>query len=172
MKAAIIETNIIVVANMKSSHASPECVVACVDILEYAKDSMIVVVDAGMYIFEEYFRHANRSGQPGMGDEFAKWLWDNQGYEEHCELVAINPKDEEKEDFTEFPNDPELSEFDPKDRKFVAVALTSKHRPAILNATDSDWMIFRSALRRNKVKVKCLCPNDLKKERGTIRGRS
>ena len=170
MKAAVIETNIIVVANMQSSHVSPECVVACVDALEHVKNSMVVVVDAGMHIFEEYFRHANRSGQPGMGDEFAKWLWDNQGYTEHCELVVIKPTGIDQQDFAEFPADPELSEFDPNDKKFVAVALASKNRPSILNATDSDWMIYRSTLKRNKVNVKCLCPNDIKKHSGLKKG--
>jgi hypothetical protein len=41
--------------------------------------------------------------------------------------------------FEQFPDVPELAGFDPSDRKCVAVAFASQHRPEILNAIDTDW---------------------------------
>jgi len=159
MKAVIVETNILVVANRKSDQAGPDCLLACVDALETAKKKQIVAIDSGTKIFKEYFHHVNRAGQPGLGDAFIKWLWDNQAYPKHCERVDITPTPKGENDFEEFPDDPGLSKFDPSDRKFVVVALKSKYHPMVLNATDSDWWLFRTALEKHQVFVKFLCPD-------------
>lgn len=156
-ETVVLETNVIAVANGKAPQAGLGCVAACIDALDKARRE-IVVLDAGGRIFDEYFRHARRSGQPGMGDAFAKWLWDRQGYAKHCVKVDITPKDPDAEDFEEFPDDAGLAGFDRSDRKFVAVALGSRRNPAVLNACDSDWWNFREPLERNGVTIKFLCP--------------
>ena len=38
-------------------------------------------------------------------------------------MVPITPLDENETDFEEFPTDDALSDFDPDDRKFIAVAV-------------------------------------------------
>ena len=65
---------------------------------------------------------------------------------------------EGSDDFREFPQDPDLENFDRADRKFVAVALVSGLGPPILNATDTDWWDYREPLRRNGVTVDFICP--------------
>jgi hypothetical protein len=102
------------------------------------------------------------SGQPGMGDAFFKWVFQNQANSQVCETVEIHPRKGSDTDFEEFPKDPALAGFDPSDRKFVAVARTSARRPPILNAVDSDWWDFREPLRRNGVEVRFLCPEQFK----------
>ena len=159
MKAVVIETNILIAANQKTEQASPECVLACVSALEEAKQKRITLIDSGMRIFDEYRRHASFSGQPGLGDGFFKWLWVNQAHPKHCMRVDITPKDDDSEDFNEFPNDPELESFDRSDRKFVAVARASKHKTKVVNASDTDWWHHREALRRHGVEVLFLCPD-------------
>lgn len=162
MKAVIIETNVIAVANEMADHADSECIVSCINSLEKAKMKQKIVIDSGMLIFEEYFRYAHRSGQPRVGDAFIKWLWDNQANSKRCERVNITPRDNDPDNFIEFPDYPALNEFDRSDRKFVAVACASNHHPKILNATDSDWCHFKDHLSNYGVFIKFLCPNLMK----------
>jgi hypothetical protein len=159
MKAVVIDTNVLIVANGASEQAGPQHVIACVNALEVAHLRQIIAIDLGSRILNEYFGHMNRSGQPGLGDAFAKWLFENQGNTERCESVVITSKQGDPEDFEEFPNDPELAGFDRSDRKFVAVALASKNKPKVLNATDSDWWLFHAPLKRHGLRVEFLCPD-------------
>lgn len=156
-----MDTNVLIVANGGAEQAQPDDVIACVHALEKARARGIVTIDSGNRIFGEYFVYMNHSGQPGVGDAFARWLHENQGNPRRCERVDITPKSNNGDewDFEEFPGDPELAGFHRKDRKFVAVALASKYKPRVLNATDSDWWIFRFQLKRHGVKIQFLCPH-------------
>ncbi len=156
MKAVVVETNVLAVANELAEQAGPACVLACLDALDTARRK-IIVLDAGNLCFNEYFRYANRSGQSRTGDAFARWLWENQ-HTSHCERVDITPKAGALNNFHEFPDDPDMHDFDPSDRKFVAIAKASSHKPTILNAADTDWWNHREPLERNGIKIKFLCP--------------
>jgi len=158
MPAVVIDTNVLVAANDKSEQAGPDCVLACVEALEDVRAHRLTLVDSGLRIFDEYRRNASLAGQPGLGDAFLKWLWSNQANPRHCEQVPITPKDNDPQDFREFPNDPNLSRFDRSDRKFAAVALASGRQPEILNATDSDWWHFREHLEANGLQIVFMCP--------------
>jgi hypothetical protein len=82
-----------------------------------------------------------------------------QANEERCERVVLTPQyDNGAEDFAEFPDDPELTDFDRNDRKFAAVALASLQAPTVLNALDSDWADSHVALVRNGLSIRFLCP--------------
>ena len=116
-------------------------------------------MDDNYLIFDEYRRHLSHSGQPGVGDAFFKWLWDNQANPRYCRQITITPLESDHTNFEEFPDDPELASFDRSDRKFVAVALASREFPMILNASDNDWWEHREAFARHKVNVQFLCPN-------------
>lgn len=158
MAAVVVDTNVMVVANGKAEQAGIDCVLSCVSALENVKQGSVVLVDSGYRIFDEYRRHASLAGQPGLGDSFLKWLWNNQANPMHCEQVEITSKETDPDDFEEFPIDPDLADFDRSDRKFVAVALASGKTPVILNATDSDWWNFRAPLKMNGIQVEFLCP--------------
>jgi hypothetical protein len=158
MTAVVIDTNVLAVANGKADHAGIDCVMSCVSALENAKQRNVILVDSGYRIFDEYRRHANLAGQPGLGDLFLKWLWNNQANQVHCEQIEITPSATDPDGFEEFPNDTRLADFDRSDRKFVAVALASNKCPAILNATDSDWWNFQAPLQENGLEIKFLCP--------------
>jgi hypothetical protein len=158
MSAFVVDTNVPVVANGNSEQADPDCVIACVDALEAVYGGGVIVLDDAMRILDEYRRNLSMSGQPGAGDLFMKWVWSIQSVVKRCEQVHLTPRHNEPDNFTEFPDDPELAQFDLSDRKFVAVALASRRRPTILNAVDPDWADHHSALRRHAVKVTFLCP--------------
>jgi len=157
MKAAVVDTNVPIVANGAANHATPDCVLRCVDRLEMVIKKEKVLLDDGMHILHEYMGNLSMSGQPGMGDFFMKCVWLNQTNPLHCKCIHITPKPG-SEDFEEFPNDPDLKGFDPSDRKFVAVALASGLNPPILNAVDTDWWDYHQPLQRNGIQIEFICP--------------
>lgn len=161
-EAVVIDTNVPVVANGKTSQAGHQCILACIEALETAKGNQRVLLDSIGLILDEYRRNLSPSGQPGLGDAFFKWLWDNQANTDHCGRIGITPSDTDNSSFAEFPNYPELASFDQDDRKFVAVALASGKNPPILNASDTDWWNHREVLKHHGVGVRFLCPELMK----------
>lgn len=164
MSAFVIDTNVLIVANFNASHASPGCALSCIDILKEIRENHTVVVDSvqgNSRILDEYQRHNSHRGQPGVGDAFFKWLWDNQIVTAHCERVRITPLPDDPDSYEEFPPDPGLQGFDRADRKFVAVALASESDPVVLNAVDSDWLEFRERLEGHGVSIRFLCPDSI-----------
>jgi hypothetical protein len=164
MRAFVVDTNVLVVANLKTPQAGPDCVLASVAALETIQKKARLVIDEGMLVFQEYQQYASFSGQPGVGDAFFKWVHDNRYNDRHCDRVKLTPCSDPSRDFEQFPADPSLQGFDRSDRKFVAVALGSVPSPTILNAVDSDWWNFRQPLADNGVKVEFLCPEQFEEE--------
>jgi len=159
----VIDTNVLQVANQNSPQAGPKCVRQCIDRLLEVRDRERIALDKSMFILEEYRKQGfSFSGQPGVGDEFFRWLFDNQANNDVCELVDVKPTNKSGNNFAEFPDVPELEDFDRSDRKFVAVAINSGVRPPILNAVDSDWWDFRDSLCQHGVKIEFVCPRQFK----------
>ena len=156
MRAAIVDTNVLIVANEASDHAALDCVVASIDALSALRRSGIAALDDRFLILDEYREHASLAGQPGVGDEFLRYLYDNLYNESACRLVNITPIEDDS--FAEFPADERLADFDRNDRKFVAAALGCNPVAEVLNATDTDWWHHREALEDNGVEVRFLCP--------------
>lgn len=153
-----MDTNVAVVANGRTPQAGDRCVETCIAKLLEMTERHQVLLDEQGSILEEYRRHLSPSGQPGPGDAFFKWLWNNQANPQHCRQVPITPTDDKGRGFDEFPDDPDLASFDRADRKFVAVAVASGESPPILNASDSDWWNYRNALDRHGITIQFLCP--------------
>jgi hypothetical protein len=85
-----------------------------------------LVLDDMWRIIGEYMQNLRRSGEPGVGDAFLRWVLTNKDNPQRCDLVTITPVEN---DFREFPADAALSDFDPSDRKFIAVALAHPQKP-------------------------------------------
>lgn len=156
----LIDTNTAVTANRKSPQASPECILECTRRLKKLTDEDQLVVDDHWRIIGEYQKNLRSEGQPGIGDAFLKWVLNNLRTG-RVEYTTITPLGEDQYSFKEFPADPRLKDFDPADRKFVAVAKAHPEHPPIINAVDTDWWYFRAALEENDVSVEFLCPNDM-----------
>jgi hypothetical protein len=152
----IVDTNVPIVANRKSSQASPQCVRACVKKIQEIQTQHTLLFDDCWLILKEYQNKLSSKGQPGVGDAFLKWVLTNQRNPQRCQFFKITPMPEES--FEEFPKDASLAGFDVSDRKFVALALAHPDKPPILNAVDSDWRNFETALNQFGVKVEFLCP--------------
>ncbi|HLJ54049.1 MAG TPA: hypothetical protein VKT77_03365 [Chthonomonadaceae bacterium] len=156
MPAVVIDENVPIVANRKHERAGPDCVRSCIVALRQSR-GQVIVIDEGQRILSKYRTHLSPRGQPGAGDAWFKWLWDNRANRKRCRCVSITPHTGSDTDFEEYPLDPDLARFDPADRVFVAIAIASGLNPPILNVSDTDWWHVRQALERNGVIVRFLC---------------
>ena len=164
MMTVIVDTNVAVVANGRAEQASEECVETCIDrLLQINSGEVKLALDDQRRIIQEYRQNLSPDGQPGIGDVFLKWVETNWANPQRCDLVPITPVGNSENDFEEFPTDPELNDFDPDDRKFIAVALVHPEKPPILQAVDSRWLDFRDALRQNSVTVEFICKDDIQR---------
>jgi hypothetical protein len=132
-----------------------ECILECIrQIQNITRNGGLVIDDAGE-IFNEYISNLSLSGQPGVGDSFAKWVHDHQWNPKNVDRVAISKNGNS---YDEFPCHEGLNNFDNSDRKFVAVANGHPAKPPILQATDSKWWGWNDALTEVGITVLFLCP--------------
>ena len=103
-------------------------------------------------ILQEYKRHLNFSGRPGVGDVFFKHVFNYQYRSDRVRRVAITPSVDDRRGFEELPE----NGLDRSDRKFLAVAFVAS--AVLLNATDSDWVEHKALTERLGVDVEQLCP--------------
>jgi hypothetical protein len=161
MKAFVVDVNVAIVANGHSRQADLACVSACVNALDEIVQRGMIVLDDGWQILAEYIRHLSPKGQPGLGDAFMQWVWEHQSIDDRCERVTLTPSRNAVDEFEEFPADSQLRDFDRSDRKYVAVALSSRKNPEVLNAVDPDWWQHKEVLLRNSVRLRFLCPQHM-----------
>ena len=154
----VVDTNVPVVANGRSS-GSPACVNACIKALRELTEKGILVLDDKWRIISEYQANLSAEGQSRIGDRFLKWVLRNRANPARCHLVSI--RENGISGFDEFPSDNRLTEFDPSDRKFVAVAVAHPNRPPILQALDSGWWNYKEVLEENGVTIQFLCPQEI-----------
>lgn len=154
----IIDTNVLLIANGAHDDVGPDCVAACALTLQEILQSGRVVIDDGWAILEEYGHKLRPNRGKGPGDVFLKWLLRQTGNPARCEQVAITP--DEARGWAEFPDDPALGNFDPPDRKFVAVASAHPAHPPILQAADSKWLDWAPDLAHHGVEVRFICKDE------------
>lgn len=157
MTGWVIDTNVLCVADRLAGQADEDCIATCVDLLDRARDG-IVLLDDGGRIIAEYQNNVRTMGQPGVGALFVRWIWQNVANPAACLQVPIRQISQSPENYEEMPDDPELASFDVSDRKFVAVARAYGTGATIVNAVDSDWRNAEVAMSRNGVRIKFLCP--------------
>ena len=153
----VMDTNVAVVANGKTGQADKDCILQCIARLRHIQEECLLLLDDKNRIIDEYRNNLNPSGQPGPGDAFFLWLWRNQANQEYCRKIVVTSH--EDRGFEEFPDEPNLRDFDQDDRKFVAVTLASGTGPKVLNASDTDWWHHRQALQQHGVEIVFLCPD-------------
>ncbi|MDO9002393.1 MAG: hypothetical protein Q7V20_02930 [Aquabacterium sp.] len=155
---AVIDTNVLLVANGLHEDISPDCVIECVKRLQDMQQRGITVIDDGFRILGEYQNKTSLKPARGPGDLFLKWLLRESGSKK-VEQVTLN--ENTKNCFAEFP-DPALEPlFDAPDRKFAAVAHAHQHKPSIWQAADCKWLDWWPALRAKGVEVDFLCADDV-----------
>ena len=161
MTTAVIDTNVLLVANNSHQDVSPECVSTCVERLRDLMREGVVVIDSGWKIVGEYRKRTEPNQPKGVGDAFLKWILQNSANTRHVYQVSLT----ETADgcFAEFP-DPDLqARFDASDRKFVAAAFAHPDRPAVWQAADCKWLDWWPELRAAGVGVEFICPQDVRR---------
>lgn len=157
MTAAIVDTNVLVVANGGNAQANAEptgaCRLAAIDALTDIKAQYTLLLDADGEILDEYRKHCSYSGQPGVGDQFFRWAHQNAPT---LANVSLTPHSGRR--YNEFPGDQALVSFDYDDRVFVAVASAGPPQNRILNAVDSDYRLHLPALSNAGITIEELCP--------------
>lgn len=159
MAEVVIDTNVLLVASQRHGGVSPECVLSCVDRLQRVQRSEQVVIDDGFRILREYQNKLDPNRGKGVGEAFLKWLLQNHANRRRVLQVTLT--EQAPNDFVEFPDPGLATEFDPPDRKFVAVAHSHPQKPPVLQATDSKWLRWHPRLQTHGVRVEFLCPQDV-----------
>lgn len=155
---AVVDTNVLLVANEQHAEASSGCIEACIQRLLAISANGVVVIDDGYRILGEYQNKTRLHPPKGVGDVFLKELLRNAGNPCKVQQVALNETAENC--FAEFPA-PELeSIFDAPDRKFAAVAHAHPDKPPIWQAVDCKWLDWWPALNAAGVAVDFVCPAD------------
>lgn len=145
----VIDTNVPLVVKFHAENPN-ELVEACEDILiEILRDRIPVPTDAEEEIVAEYFHQMSRSGQPGLADQFAKYVNDERWLWEPALRPEIGPDLVEEHVYAVLGGDD--AEIDPSDRKFVAVAKVT--RSPVVQARDTKWLDWGAVLARHGVTV-------------------
>ncbi len=155
---AVIDTNVLLVANGQHDDVSKECVSECVRRLQSMEKVGVTVIDDGFHILGEYLHKTSLNPPKGVGDVFLKWLLRQAGNPARVEQVSLTEAAENC--FAEFP-DPVLEPlFDAPDRKFAAVANIHPNKPPIWQAADCKWLDWWPALQAKGICVEFLCSED------------
>lgn len=165
-RLAIIDTNVLLVANKKQIDASPECIQSCALRLKEICKNGHVVVDDLHRIFGEYRKKTlkeKNTGQREAGDEFVLWMITNLWNPSRCTQIHITPTAEDNENFEEFPKVASLTAFDRSDRVFVAVANAHLEHPPIIAACDTDYWKCRNGFEEAGLTIDFLCEADVAK---------
>jgi hypothetical protein len=156
---AVIDTNVLLVANGQHADVSSNCVLACVSRLEAMMRSGVTVIDDGFLICAEYQNKTSINSPKGAGDIFLKWLLRESGNPQKVQQVSLTVK--AKDNFLEFPDPVLAKKFDASDRKFAAVANAHPDKPAIWQSADCKWLDWWPALNARGITVDFLCPDDV-----------
>lgn len=158
MMRAVIDTNVLLVANGQHTDVSLECVTNCVQHLQDMEKDGVTVIDDGYQILLEYQRKTSPNQPKGVGDVFLKWLLRQSGNQKRVEQVSLTKLAEDE--FAEFPDAVLQQDVDASDRKFVAVAHAHPDKPPVWQAADCKWLDWWSALQDKGVRVEFLCLDD------------
>ena len=169
MGAVVIDTNVILVAKGISPQAWRTCITACQERLDQIIEGPEkIVIDDKRAILGEYIGYLeddDSTTEARINGHFLEWFIRNYENSEECVQVTITPTQDGR-GFEEFPNDPALSDFDPDDQKFIAVAVAYENvyeqKAPILQAVDSQWYGFREILVENGLIVEFICEENIR----------
>jgi hypothetical protein len=165
----VIDTNVAVAANGGHAAAERECVDASARALHGVMSGGHLFIDQAGEIVREYRGNLSAKGQPGPGDAFLKWVLTHEWSDVKITRVSLTPSNAGYTEFAELPAPTDGVEYDPSDRKFLAVSAAHPEHPPILQATDTKWWGWRESLAKAGVSVHFLCPEIEGKHRDKMR---
>ena len=130
----VVDTNVLIAANERATHANRGVVLACAQFLGTIFDGKHVLLEDNLDLaFTEYKSYLNFSGQPGVGDRFFDWYLKARWVGSQVNRVGLDPG----LPVTDYVPK-RLKSFDRADHKWIAIYLEGGG-DRIVNATDSDW---------------------------------
>ena len=159
MTACVVDTNVVLVANLAHADVSPECVIECTKRLNDLMANGTVVIDDGYRILAEYLKKTTPRKAKGVGDLFVKWVQRNLSQSERVHVVPLTELAPQR--FVEFPDATIEEAFDPNDRKFAAVSHSHPEKPPVWQAADCKWVDWWPALHACGIRVDFLCGEDV-----------
>lgn len=162
----IIDTNVICEAGRTDyemdSSLAVRCTEMCIDfIYNFIKSpTSRLVLDTGWEIVREYERNISKSGQPTLANRFMLWLYAYLSKIPAEDLIDIQKKGQDL--YETFPLDDRLKDFDPRDRKFIALANVHSAHPPIIQGTDCKWWGFKDIFREYGIEICFLCEDYIK----------
>lgn len=161
MTVAVVDTNVVLVANGQHADVSFDCVATCALFLrDIMRNGHLAIDDRGRIIGEYLNKTQPKTGNR-PGDAFVKWVLQNQCTKKWVDQVTL--QEHVQRCFESFPDDQDLAKFDSSDRKFVAVSGAHPDKPAIAQAADSKWLNWAPALQRHGIEVAFLCRADIQR---------
>lgn len=161
MLKAVIDTNVLLVANQQHPDISIECVANCIERLQAIQSDGVVVIDDSFIMLNEYQNKTRITPPRGVGDVFLKWLLRNMGNPARVEMVSVTLTDIDF--YAEFPDQALQPEFDPPDRIFPTVANAHPDKPTIWQAADCKWINWWPTLAEHEIQVDFLCVADVQR---------
>ncbi len=157
MTEVIVDTNVPLTAD--GNHMSNTCQSCCAEFVQSViQGRHQVVLDDQWHILNEY-QNKMLCTQNSFSHQFLKYILNNQKNTNRVKQVPITSVG--ADDFDEFPEALHSIGFDPSDRKFVAVAVSNKGKSPIVQAADSKWVGWEDNLKKEKIKVRFLCKEEL-----------
>ena len=162
----IIDTNVICEA-ANTNYASMDDLRACcarncarfINHFIHSAESRIAM-DTHYEIMIEYERNAPRPGTENPAAYFMLWFYDYLAKMSPEDLIDTQKTGENQ--YGTFPSDKRLSDFDPADRKFIAVANAHPEHPPIVEGTDCKWWGYKEVLAEHGILIDFLCEEYIK----------
>lgn len=158
MRAVVIDTNVLLVADGQHPDASMTCRNACIKKLDDIRKNSVIVLDDEYRILKEYCKKIDPERGKDAGAAFLKWLLNNLANSSRVNQVHVTCNT--RMQFKEFPVAELELEFDASDRKFPAVANAHRSKPTILQAVDCKWLDWWKRLLTAGIRVEFICPDD------------
>ncbi len=131
---AVVDTNVLIAANGRDTHATPNCSASSAQLLLRVQQEHILVEDTAGMVLSEYKVYCNFDGQPGAGDRFFLWYIRSRWSDRNVARVNIG----ENAAMVTGSLPAVLRKMDASDHKWIALFKVGD-ADAIYNATDGDW---------------------------------
>jgi len=106
-RTAVVDTNVILVANEQQPEVGRDCVLACIDALLDLRKAGKVALDDGDRIYSEFFNKTEPWSSQKTGDAFVKWVHDNRYNPVRCDRVSLTPMPDDYGDVVTAPDSEE-----------------------------------------------------------------
>lgn len=113
-----------------------------------------LVLDLDFEIYNEYRKRI--PFHTGIGRLFLKWLYEYVGKRISCDEDLLKLDKDEEGNYKNFPVEEGTKDFDLSDRKFVALSITHREHPPIIEAADGKWLGYQKIFEKYGVHIEFL----------------